>query len=150
MRRALPLAVAATVVLACIETTGVPLPVVEASDVAASPHQALAAVVGARVRGADSVRVRFHAVGAGEAAMDSTPAVVPTSEAATIVVLGLLPEARYSMSVVAYASGGSVAGAPMELVTAPLPDDLPAFAGEGTDPSSGYVLFASGPWIVVV
>jgi hypothetical protein len=150
MRRALPIVAATAVVSACIETTAVRLPVVEESHVVASPHQVLAAVVHARVRDADSVRVRFHAVGADAAVLDSTPAVVPTGDAATIVVLGLRAERRYAMEVVVHAAGGSVAGAPMELVTAPLPSDLPVFATEGTSPSSGFVLFASGPWIVVI
>ncbi len=150
MRRPLLLAAAFAAGTGCLETTAIELPVIETAAVAASPHQALAAVVTALVRDADSVAVRVRLAGAAEAEVDVTPGVVPEEGETTIPVLGLLAGRGYVMEVVAFGAGGTVVGAPLELATGPMPGDLPSFTAEGTDPSPGFVLFSSGPWIVVI
>jgi hypothetical protein len=150
VRRHIPLLAALAAALSCLETTATEIPVIETAAVAANPHQALAAVVTARVRDADSIAVRVRLDGAGEAELELTPAVLARDDESTIPVLGLLPERRYIVQLVAFGAGRSVVGPPLELVTGPLPDDLPRFSAEGSDPSPGWVLFSAGAYMVVV
>jgi hypothetical protein len=99
-----------------------------------------------RARNADSVSVRFHPAG-----YDSvTPAVASIDGDATIPVLGLRPEQRYVLRVVAHGAGGTVVGDTLELTTGSLPPDLPRYTAGGSDPLPGYVVFAAGTYGIVI
>jgi hypothetical protein len=117
---------------------------VVAAHVAANPNNVLSAVISAQVRGADSVAVRYRA--AGDAAGTVTPAAAPLDDIAVLPVLGLLPDTRYTLQVVAYGAGPAVAGNALDLATGSLPDDLPRYTAGGPDPSPGYVVFAAGAY----
>src|SRR5688500_2074040 len=103
-RRGRFLLVAPLLIAGCLldQTTGSRLaPEISYATIVRVPGNALAVVVTARVRHADSVKVRFGLV---DMPLDSSaPAVLPESETATIPVLGLLPDTSYVMVVVAYA-----------------------------------------------
>jgi hypothetical protein len=142
--------VAAAVLAGCLDgPVGVvvwPAPMIDAAVVVTNPHNALSAVVSVRVRNADSVSVRIHPM-----ADDSvTPAMAPVGDAASIPVLGLRPEQRYTLRAVAHGPGGTTAGEALEITTDPLPTDLPRYTAGGSDPSSGYVVFAAGMYGVVI
>ena len=82
-----------------------PVTVVESAAVTPGPQNVLSAVVTARVRGADSVAVRYGPPGS---ALDSvTPAVVTPLDSFDVPVLGLLPGTLYEFRVVAYAGRGT-------------------------------------------
>jgi hypothetical protein len=123
-----------------------PPPVIDGAVVATNPHNVLSAVVSVRVRNADSVLVRVHPAADG----DVTPAMTPADDAASIPVLGLRPEQRYVLRLVAYGPGGTVIGDSVELTTGPLPPDLPRYTAGGVDPSPGYVVFAAGMYGLVI
>ena len=125
-------------------------PVIEAATIAANEHNVLSAIASVRVLGADSVSVRFRQFDAPASEELKTPAVAVVDGEATVPVLGLLAATRYAMFVEAKGNTGVALGDPMEIVTGPLPVDLPRFTTEGTDPSPGYVLFAAGVYTVVI
>jgi hypothetical protein len=114
-------------------------------DQAAAHHaggNVLSAVVGARIRFADSADVRFGTVESG--ALDSATAAVPVlGDSATIPVLGLLPGTAYALQIAAYGPGGTVGSTLHHVTTEALPSDLPSYTAGGTDPSPGYVAFAA-------
>src|SRR5205823_2522407 len=73
--------------------TPAPTPAILASAVADNPSNVLSAVVTGRVRGADSVAVRYGV--AGSALDSATPAVTLAVDSVLVPVLGLLPDTRY-------------------------------------------------------
>lgn len=123
-------------------------PEILASSVASNPDNVLAAVVTAQVRRADSVAVRYAP--AGSKLDSATPAVASVGEEVTVPALGLLPDTRYALVVVAYGRGSAVAGDTLAVVTGPLPTDMPHYVAAGADPSPGYVVFAAGPYGLVI
>ena len=116
--------------------------------VAGNPDNVLSAVVTVRVRLADSVAVRY---GPGLTSDSVTPAVLPTGDSAVVPVLGLLPATTYALRVVAFGGGGQAAfGTPYGFTTDTLPSDLPRYVASGSDPSPGYIVFATGRYGVVI
>jgi hypothetical protein len=125
-----------------------PAPAILASAVAANPNNVLGAVVSARVLDADSAAVRY---GLADAALDSvTPAVMALGDPAILPVLGLLPDTRYVLRLVAYGDGQAVEGESLTFDTGALPTDLPHYVASGSDPSPGYVAFAAGAYGLVI
>ncbi len=116
-------------------------PVIDAAIVARNPHNALSAVVTARVRFADSVAVQY---GQGPTLDSLTPALAPAADSAVVPVLGLLPGTPYLLRVVAYGAGQTVPGVLLVFTTDTLPGDLPHYFAGGPDPSPGFVVFAAG------
>jgi len=130
------------------EPAGVRPPAIDAAAVAASPSNVLSAAVAVGVRSADSVRVRYGLEGSP---LDSTTAaVIPLDNAAVVPVLGLLPDSRYALRVVAYGSGQEVAGEALSFVSGTLPADLPQYVASGSSPSPGYVVFAAALYGLVI
>jgi hypothetical protein len=128
---------------------GANAPAIDAAAVTVNPYNALSAVVSVRVRGADSVAVRFRLADA--AAGDSlTAAVAPAGDSATVPVLGLLPARRYALRAVAFGPGGSATGDALALTTDTLPSDLPRYRADGPDPTPGYVVVAAGAYGLVL
>jgi hypothetical protein len=147
---------AAVLITACVNEPVAPslsvAPTIFASAVAANSSNVLGATLAVRVLGADSVAVRFHLRGDAAPARDSVTPAVHTfvGDFAAIPVLGLLPERRYILRVVAFWAGGSVVGDSIELTTGSLPSDLPQYVASGVDPSPGYVVFAAGMYGLVI
>ena len=79
-----------------------------------------------------------------------TPAVRVANHSAVIPVLGLLPDTRYVLQVVAIGEGGGVIGPAHALTTGPLPSDISVYVAGGTNPSPGYVAFSTGQYGVVL
>jgi len=123
-------------------------PEILGSAVTPGPHNVLSAVVTARVRFADSVAVVYALEGG--IPDSATRAVVLRDDSAAIPVLGLLPAQRYVLLVVAFGAGGVIAGNPFTFATDTLPSDLPRYVASGPDPSPGYVIFAAGPYGLVI
>ena len=123
---------------------GDPAPAIDAVSVAANPHNVLSAVLAVRVRGADSVAAYVRAADGPTAADAATPAVPVAGDSAQLPVLGLHADRRYTLRVVAYGSGKTSAGGPLEFTTGELPPDLPRYVASGPDPTPGYVVFAAG------
>ena len=125
-------------------------PSIDASTSAASPYNVLSAIVTARVRRADSVLVRLRPADASSEAETSTPPIGVVGDAATLPVLGLLADTDYHLRLVAYGPGGTTVGETMEFTTGALPSDLPRYRASGSDPSPGFVVFAAGPYGIVI
>jgi len=125
-------------------------PVLGTTVAAASPHNSLSFIVSVSVSHADSVAVRFRLDDVLLAGDSITPAVYVVRGAATIPVLGLLPERSYAVSAVAYGLGGTAVGNPVRISTDTLPSDLPRYAVSGSDPAPGYVVFAAGAYGLVI
>jgi len=119
-------------------------PTITGTSVAPNPTNVLSAIVSAWVRDADSVAVRFSLSGDGATADSLTPAVSVVGDSAVVPVLGLLPARAYTMTAVAYGTGGETIGESLDFTTDTLPSDLPRYNATGTDPSPGYVVFAAG------
>jgi hypothetical protein len=123
-------------------------PVISGATVASSSDNVLSAIVSSKSRGADSILVRF---GLANSSRDSvTAAVGARDDSARVSVFGLLPKSRYEMQLVAVNACGSVMGAVLHFATDSLPSDLPVFTASGTNPSPGYVTFASGNFGLVI
>src|SRR5437773_1784937 len=104
--------------------TSPPPPAILASAVADNPSNVLSAVVTGRVRHADSVAVRYGL--AGSPLDSATPAVTLAGDSVLVPVLGLLPDSRYILRLVAYGGDQTVLGDPVGFATgrrppAPLP-----------------------------
>lgn len=125
------------------------LPVIDDAAVRAGPHNVLSAVVTAGLQQADSAVVRFR-LDESTAGESVTPAVAVVDGSVTMAVLGLFPERRYVLRVVAYGKGGSVSSGQLAFTTGALPSDLPVYAANGVDPSPGYVVFAAGKYGLVI
>lgn len=139
----------ATLIACASEPAAPPLaPVIDAASVASNPDNVLSAIVTVTARHADSVVVRYHLADA-EASDSVTPAAV-ASQVNSLPVLGLLPARRYVLRAVAYGEGGTVASAPLDLLTGALPSDLPSYTTSGADPSPGYVVMAAGMYGLVI
>ena len=124
-------------------------PEIVTSAVRANPANVLSAIVTAQVRRADSVAVRFGIAGVP---LDSAAAAeLVRGDAATVPVLGLLPETRYVLQAAAYGPDGWTAfGDTLSFDTGALPVDLPRFVAGGPDPSPGFVVFAAGLYGLVI
>jgi len=123
-------------------------PEIRTSTVASNPDNVISAIVGARVSRADSVAVRY---GASVAVLDAISAAVrPVGDQAIVPVLGLLPEKTYVLELVAWGGGHVAHGALLSFSTGTLPVDLPAYVAGGPSPSPGYVVFAAGPYGLVI
>src|SRR2546429_1542539 len=128
--------------------TPAPTPAILASAVADNPSNVLSAVVTGRVRGADSVAVRYGV--AGSALDSATPAVTLAVDSVLVPVLGLLPDTRYLLRFVAYAGDQTILGDTVGFATGTLPADLPRYVADGADPSPGYVVFATRLYGLVI
>ncbi len=120
---------------------GVPPAIIEAT-VHANPHNVLSAIVRVRVRHADSAAVLFQ-LADRPASVERTPAWPVYGDSIEIPVLGLLPEERYAVEVVAWGAGGRADGPALELGTGALPADLPRYTAGGPDPSRGFIVFSA-------
>ena len=119
------------------------------ASVVPGPHNVLSAVAHVRVRGADEVAVAYALDGATNG--DSiTPRVPVTGDSAVVPVLGLLPERRYVLRVVAYAGHRTSTRDDLTFTTGSLPDDLPSYTATGADASPGYVVMAAGLYGLVI
>jgi hypothetical protein len=125
-------------------------PAIDAAVVTPTEYNVLSAVVSVRVRRADSVAVRFHPADEPSAADSMTPPMPALVDAATVPVLGLLPDRSYVVRPVAYGAGGTTVGDALAITTGSLPADLPSYVAGGADPSPGYVVFAAGLYGVVI
>lgn len=125
-----------------------PPPAIDGTSVVTDPRNVLSAVVSMRVRGADSVAVRFRVAQSGSESV--TPAVAASIGTTEVPVLGLLPGTRYSGRAVAYGAGGTAAGDAVDFTTGELPSDVPRFSAIGSDPTPGYVVFAAGAYGIVI
>lgn len=124
-------------------------PVIENASAKANPANVLSAVVTATVLGADSVAVRFRPAG-DETGEIVTPAVGVADGAAIIPVLGLIPGQRYVFRIVARGARDSAVGDSLTLTTGNLPADLPQYVAGGSNPTPGYLVFAAGPYGLVI
>ena len=125
-----------------------PVPEIVTSVVEANPNNVLSAIVSAELRFADSVAVRYGLEGSERDGV--TAAVRSPSESAVVPVLGLLPDQRYELQVVAFGTGGTVVGEIQSFTTGTLPADLPVYTAGGPDPSPGYVVFAAAKYGLVI
>ncbi|MGI9044874.1 MAG: arylsulfotransferase family protein [Gemmatimonadaceae bacterium] len=123
-------------------------PKVGRSSVRSNTNNVLSAIVSAEVHGADSVAVRF---GRTTAPTDIyTPAVGSLNGEVAIPLFGLYPGADYSLQVMAFSTCGHSIGEVLAYTTHQLSMDLPAYTASGTDPSPGYVAFASRSFGIVI
>ena len=141
-------AVAALLAGACATEPPPAPPQMSGATVAPLPSNVLGAVARVTVTGADSVRARFRRE--GEAVDEVTPAVPAVAATEGILLLGLHSEAAYAVRVEAFGPGGRAEGAALPRVTGALPAVLPVIRTVGTDPSPGYVAFASGMYGLVI
>src|SRR5687768_6961407 len=142
----------AALVAACFNDPSGPgkAPVMGLPTAAAGRHNVLSLVLTVGVARADSVAVRFRLDDEPASGDSITPAVQVAADSAKIPVLGLLPGRTYSLSAVAFAAGATVVSQAVAFTTGTLPSDLPHYTVSGTDPSSGYVVFAAGAYGLVI
>jgi hypothetical protein len=145
---------AVTLVAACShEPAGVEErtpPTIERASISPNGQNVLSAVVSVSVRGADSVAVRFHLADEASVTDSETAAVAVAGDSLAVPVLGLLPGRRYTLQTVAYAARAKTIGNPLEFTTDTLPSDLPRYTASGSDPTPGFVVFAAGPYGIVI
>ena len=127
-----------------------PAPGITTARVAPNLSNVLSAVVTARVVNTDSVSVRFHPLAVPPGSEDFAPAVAVSGDSAVIPVLGLLPDTAYVLRAVAFGGAASVASDSLVFRTGSLPVDLPRYTAAGSDPLPGYVVFAAGPYGLVI
>ena len=125
-------------------------PTIVAARADRHPHTVLTAEMSVEVRNADSAAAFYRLADDPSSAPLRAPGVAVEHDAATVILLGLHPDARYEVIPVVYRGRREVRGTALELTTGPLPPDLPRFRTSGSDPSPGYVLFATGPFAVVI
>jgi hypothetical protein len=144
---------AAALVAACRDepshATGPTPPVIESASVAANSHNVLSAIMSVRVRGADSVAIRYSLTDAPSGIDSVTPAVLAEHESVIVPVFGLLPARDYSLRVMAYA-GGAWSERELPFTTGALPADLPRYTTSSTDPTPGFIVFAAGAFGLVI
>ena len=127
-----------------------PPPTIAAAAVSANPHNVISALAAVRVTGADSVALRYRLDVSGSA-VATTPAVTLANDTATVPVLGLLPERRYELRVVAWGAGGvTVDETIMTFTTGALPADLPQYVATGSEALPGFVVFSAGQYGLVI
>ena len=108
----------------------------------------LSARVFLQVQFAESVVVRYGPAGSP---LDSlTAAVRVHADTATVPILGLVAGRRYEFLPVLYGARNVVAAATDSFTTGDLPVDLPSFRASGTDPSPGFVVFATDRYGLVI
>lgn len=95
-------------------------------------------------RAADSVAVRYREEGDDLDAI--TPPVAVAGDTAIVMLLGLHPSRRYDIQFVLFRGAAAVTATRQAVETGALPDDLPAFHAEGTDPSPGPIVFGAGSY----
>jgi hypothetical protein len=145
------LAIAATLVaLGCDGEgpIGPTVPAIVMAHAALSETNALSVVVSVELDDADSVAVRFGAI--GQALAESTPSYRSMSGATVVPVLGLHADTPYALRVVAFGETSTVERDLAPILTGSLPADLPSYRAGGTDPSPGYVAFAAGRYGLVI
>jgi hypothetical protein len=147
--RAVLAAAFALPLLACTDASGPrrEVPVTDIIAIAGNPGNVISALVSFTARHADSVAVAYR--GEGEPGECLTPATAD-ADSGELLVLGLSPDRRYQMRVIAYGDGTAASSASLSFTTGALPLDLPAYAASGTAPSEGYVVFAAGNYGVVI
>ena len=128
--------------------TPAPAPSVDAALVDYDPLHVLMAVARVRVRDADSAALSYGRTGQGVEGL--TPAVRLAGDTASVPLLGLHPESRYALELVAFGPGGIVRQMLPELTTGALPEDLPGYSAGGPAPSAGYVVFGAGMYGLVI
>ena len=149
--RAHRLAALAVLVAACeTEPTGLPRPEIPSAAVVPNIHNVLSAMVSARLVRTDSVAVQFRREGDPPGSESATPMFPVKTEIVSLPVLGLLPNERYTLRVIAYGEGRVTVGSGMSLRTGSLPADLPRYVASGSAPSPGYIVFASGRYGLVI
>ena len=122
-------------------------PMVSGAGVMKNATNALSVFVAAKVRGADSVIVRFGVYGS----LDSlTPASAPGADSTIALVLGLSPSTPYAAEVIAFNRCGATTSDPLFFTTEALPSDLPTYTASGSSPAPGYVVFGSGNYGLVI
>lgn len=138
--------------IACARDAELPVvpvsPVVVTTTVTRNPGNVLSALVSTVTKRADSAAVRYTVSGSGLESV--TPRVPVVNDAAVVPVLGLLPDVRYALHIVAYGTDQTVEGDEVEFVTASLPMDLPRYTTSGSDASSGFVAFSAGRYGLVI
>jgi hypothetical protein len=127
-----------------------PPPTIVAAAVSANPHNVISALAAVRATGADSVALRYRLDLSGSA-VATTPAVTLANDTATVPVLGLLPERRYELRVVAWGAGSVTTGETiMTFTTGALPTDLPQYVAAGSEALPGFVVFSAGQYGLVI
>jgi hypothetical protein len=106
--------------------------------------------VSVTARRADSAALELTPAGGSPTAPVRSAAVPIAAGGAVVRALGLLPDTRYGVRVVAYGAGGTTVSESREIVTGSLPADLPAFVAGGSDPSPGFVVFAAGDFGLII
>ena len=150
LRRAIPLVVALISACDARPTIPSPQPTILSTIAVNNPDNVLSTLVSVRFENADSIAVNFSIDGRSLTEGEITPAVKARGDSVVVPVLGLLPATRYRARVLAYAGRATTIGSPVDVTTGPLPADLPTFTASGIDPSPGYVVFARGPYGVVI
>jgi len=102
------------------------------------------------VSGADSVMVHYRILDSAVTTELVSPAEAPGGTELTIMLYGLFPEQRYTVTAVAFGPGGQASSAPVEVSTGALPADLPAYSTSGSGAEPGYVVFAAGNYGLVI
>ncbi|HEX6575016.1 MAG TPA: arylsulfotransferase family protein [Gemmatimonadaceae bacterium] len=150
-RHGVGITLAATALIACEQgdINGVPqcdTPRFIGASLRDNQYNGLSFFADVKVSEADSVKVQY-----GVTSLDSiTPAFAVTSDSSTAFVLGLLPSTRYSGAIIAYNHCGSATSNALAINTKPLPPDLPSYSASGSEPGSGYVVFAAGNYGLVI
>lgn len=110
----------------------------------------LSARIDVLLTGADSVALRYRVADSPATTELVTPMLPVNGDSVARLLLGLLPESRYTASAIGYGDGGTVTADPVEFTTGALPADLPAYSTVGTDPSPGFIVFAAGSYGIAI
>ncbi len=117
--------------------------------VTANPNNVLSAIASVEIHDADSVAVLIQR--ADDPINEDTSAAVTVGESPVrIPVLGLRASTAYRLRALAWADGHATEADPVELTTGDLPADLPSYSASGSDPSHGFVIFASGRYGIAI
>ena len=118
--------------------------------VTANPHNVLSAIVLVAVDDGDSVAVVVQRADS-LLSVDTSAAVAANQGPTVIPVLGLRPSTTYMIRPIAWA-GEQVTRAEhvVQFTTGDLPADIPSYSARGSDPSRGFVIFATGPYAIAI
>jgi len=121
---------------------GGPPPAVSNVAVSGNPHNTLSTVVTFGIRNVTTARVLYQEAGGVEMA---TPYYTVSGDSGRIVTLGLADTTTYAHWVQVTGPGGTVTSAPMDFMTAEIPDTLKAaqFTTTGTS-TGGYTITGLG------
>ncbi len=123
-------------------------PEIVGSTLEYDPAHVLSATIRVQVRFGDSVAILYDHLGS---TLDGqSPAFQLDGDSAVVPLLGLMPDSRYTLRLVAWGQGRSTEGQNLQLDTGQLPPDLPGYTAGGVDPSPGYVVFAAGMYGLVI